>query len=60
MLRQPIERVEYLLRLEGLLPKGRREQVKGTTTALLEEVFVLNEQLDAIRAAREDATCNQE
>ena len=51
-LRQPLDRVEYLLRIEGLLPKDRREQVLGTPPSLLEEVFAFNEELDAIRQAR--------
>jgi molecular chaperone HscB len=51
-LRHPFRRVEYLLKIEGLLPKDRREQVQGTPPSLLEEVFELNERIDAIRAAR--------
>ena len=52
VLRQPLERVEYLLRIEGVLPKDRREQVKQVPPGLLEEVFALNEELDLIRGAR--------
>ena len=53
VLRQKLDRVEYLLKIEGVMPKDRREQVKGTPAALLEEVFALNEALDDIRSARE-------
>jgi molecular chaperone HscB len=52
VLRQPLERVAYLLRIEGVLPKDRREQVKQVPEGLLEEVFALNEELDMIRASR--------
>jgi molecular chaperone HscB len=52
VLRQPVERVEYLLRIEGVLPKDRREQVKEVPEGLLEEVFAMNEELDMIRASR--------
>ena len=52
VLRQRLDRVEYLLKIEGVMPKDRREQVKGTPSALLEEVFALNEALDDIRSAR--------
>jgi len=55
-LRQPLDRVEYLLKIEGLLPKDRREQVLVTQPELLEEVFAFNEQLDAIREARAAGT----
>lgn len=55
VLRQPIDRVEYLLKLEGVAPAGRAQAGAGAPRlepGLLEEVFELNEELDAIRRAR--------
>jgi molecular chaperone HscB len=51
-LRDPISRIEYLLKIEGLAPEGPREASKQVPPALLEEVFALNEELDEIRALR--------
>jgi molecular chaperone HscB len=55
-LRQPAPRIEYLLSLEGLDRRrsGRESGVEapGVPPALLEEVFALNEELDAVRAIR--------
>ena len=52
-LRQPIARMEYLLKIEGL-PLQRRDQVPAEVPAeLLEEVFELNEELEQIGEARE-------
>jgi molecular chaperone HscB len=54
-LRTPATRIEHLLALEGL-PPTKSEGESGAAKvppALLEEVFELNEELDAIRAARE-------
>jgi molecular chaperone HscB len=48
-LRQPMARVEYLLQLEGLAPRGPEEAAKQVPPALLEEVFALNEELDEVR-----------
>ena len=57
-LRQPIPRVEYLLSVEGM---DRRRSERGDAAAepdnqvppaLLEEVFALNEELDAVRELR--------
>src|SRR5207245_6634996 len=45
-LRQPAARIEYLLKLEGLAPKGSAEAARQVPPALLEEVFALNEELD--------------
>ena len=45
-LKHPISRIEYLLRLEGLPGGGAAATVPAS---LLEEVFNLNEELDAIR-----------
>src|SRR6266851_7858436 len=55
-LRSPIVRVEYLLKLEGLAPKGPAEASKEVPAALLEEVFALNEELDEIRELRARAS----
>jgi len=52
-LRQPISRIEYLLKLEGLGASGPSEASKQVPPGLLEEVFALNEELDEIREQRE-------
>jgi len=61
-LRQPISRLEYLLSLEGMDRRqtDRPDAAEDTTrepvkvpAALLEEVFALNEELDAVRELRE-------
>jgi molecular chaperone HscB len=51
-LRQPVGRIEYLLKLEGLAPKTPAEASHKVPPALLEEVFALNEELDEIRDQR--------
>lgn len=52
-LRHPVSRIEHLLAIEGMeLPKAQPGAAKAPP-ALLEEVFELNEELDAIREARE-------
>jgi molecular chaperone HscB len=51
-LKNPVARLEYLLEVEGLAPKGPQEASKAVPPALLEEVFALNEELDEIRDAR--------
>ena len=48
-LRDPVERLEYLLKLEGYAPKESREASAQVTPGLLEEVFELNEELEAIQ-----------
>jgi molecular chaperone HscB len=53
VLKQPLDRAEYLLGLEGLPPVGRHQDARELEPGLLEEVFALNEELDDIRAARE-------
>jgi molecular chaperone HscB len=50
-LRDPVARVEYLLGLEGARREG--EQRQQAPPELLEEVFELNESLDALREAKE-------
>ena len=51
-LRQPISRIEYLLKQEGMAPSGPAEAARQVPPALLEEVFALNEELDEIRDLR--------
>ena len=51
-LHQPIARMEYLLKLEGLAPKSPEEASRQVPPSLLEEVFALNEELDEVRAIR--------
>jgi molecular chaperone HscB len=46
-LKNPVTRVEYLLKLEGL-----NTSASATPPGLLEEVFALNEELDEIRSLR--------
>ncbi len=52
-LRDPGLRVEYLLEIEGVPVRKRSGSPGGVPAALLEEVFELNEEIDAIREARE-------
>jgi molecular chaperone HscB len=52
-LRNPISRVDYLLKLEGLAPQGPEQASKQVPAGLLEEVFALNEELDEVRGQRE-------
>lgn len=49
-LREPVSRVEYLLRHHGVRKEGATKQ--QAPPELLEEVFELNESLDELRAAR--------
>ena len=51
-LRDPIARIEYLLGIEGLEPKESRESSAQVPPGLLEEVFELNEELEAIQESR--------
>jgi molecular chaperone HscB len=54
VLKQPLDRAEYLLEIEGLPPVGQQHQdARELEPGLLEEVFTLNEELDEIRAARD-------
>jgi len=59
-LRQPISRIEYLLKLEGLGASGPSEASKQVPPGLLEEVFALNEELDEIRELRADGAAATE
>src|SRR5437016_11458282 len=51
VLRDPLARVEYLLEIEGQRKEGEKKQ--QAPPELLEEVFELNESLDALREAKE-------
>jgi molecular chaperone HscB len=51
-LRDPVARLEYLLKLEGFAPKEARESSALVPAGLLEEVFELNEELEAIQDLR--------
>jgi molecular chaperone HscB len=53
VLRQPLDRVEYLLRIEKTGPRDRRGATGQVPAALLEEFFDLSERIDEIRAERE-------
>jgi molecular chaperone HscB len=52
-LRNPVARIEYLLRLEGLPVTKSGEGSPRVPATLLQEVFALNEELDEIRELRE-------
>jgi molecular chaperone HscB len=52
-LRNPADRIEYLLKIEGFGDKGPDGGNTRVPPALLEEVFALNEELDEIRTIRE-------
>ena len=51
-LRDPMARLEYLLKLEGFTPKESRDATTKVPQGLLEEVFELNEELEAIQDMR--------
>ncbi|MCX6550212.1 MAG: Fe-S protein assembly co-chaperone HscB [Acidobacteria bacterium] len=51
-LRDPLARLEYLLKLEGFAPKEARDASAQVPAALLEEVFALNEELEAAQDMR--------
>ena len=55
-LKNPASRIEYLLKLEGRVERDGFSRAAGSVPppALLEEVFALNEELDEIRAEREN------
>ena len=52
-LKNPVSRIEYLLKVEGLAPQGPEQASKQVPAGLLEEVFALNEELDEARNQRE-------
>ena len=51
-LRDPMARLEYLLKLEGFAPKESHDATTKVPQGLLEEVFELNEELEAIQDMR--------
>ena len=51
-LRDPMARLEYLLKLEGFAPKESHDSTSKVPQGLLEEVFELNEELEAIQDMR--------
>jgi molecular chaperone HscB len=56
-LKNPVTRIEYLLKLEGVLETSSTPEREGFSRAkvpagLLEEVFALNEELDEVREMR--------
>lgn len=53
-LREPVARLEYLLKMEGYAPKESREASAQVPPGLLEEVFDLNEELESIQDMRAD------
>jgi len=53
VLRDPLDRAEYLLKVEGLPGVGQHQEATELPAGVLEEVFALNEELDEIRVARE-------
>jgi len=59
-LRDPVERLEYLLKLEGYAPKESREASAQVPPGLLEEVFELNEELEAIQDLRASGAATAE
>src|SRR3989337_814290 len=60
-LKNPIARVEYLLGLEGVSPRGANGEGGAKIPAkLLEEVFALNEELDEVRPLRAGGTAPEE
>jgi molecular chaperone HscB len=53
VLRDPVARIEHLLAIEGLPSTASSDSTARVPAGLLEEVFELNEELDAIRELRE-------
>ncbi len=53
-LRDPVTRLEYLLKLEGFMPKESRDATNAVPQGLLEKVFALNEELEAIQEMRQE------
>lgn len=60
VLREPLDRAEYLLKIEGLPGVGRHQDASEMPAGVLEDVFALNEELDEIRAAREAGASREE
>ena len=64
-LRQPIPRLEYLLSLEGMDRRraereSQAEPDNRVPPGLLEEVFALNEELDAVREMRAEGASDEQ
>jgi molecular chaperone HscB len=59
-LRQPVSRIEYLLQVEGMPAGGNGQGSKQVPAALLEDVFALNEELDAVRELRAEGAPERE
>jgi len=59
-LRDPVDRLEYLLKLEGFAPKESHDATSTVPPQLLEEVFELNEQLEAIQQMRAEGAAGAE
>jgi molecular chaperone HscB len=59
-LRDPMARLEYLLKLEGFTPKESRDATTKVPQGLLEEVFELNEELEAIQDMRAEGASASE
>jgi len=59
-LRDPMARLEYLLKLEGFTPKESNDQTTKVPQGLLEEVFELNEELEAIQDMRAEGASASE
>ena len=60
ILREPMDRAEYLLKLEGLPAGDRHQDSRELEPGLLEEVFALNEELDDIRTARQSGAAAED
>jgi molecular chaperone HscB len=60
VLKQPLDRAEYLLKVEGLPSVGLHQEARELPAGVLEDVFALNEELDEIRAAREAGVAAEE
>jgi len=59
-LRDPMARLEYLLKLEGFTPKESHDATTKVPQGLLEEVFGLNEELEAIQDMRAEGASASE
>jgi len=59
-LRHVVPRLEYLLQIEGMPAGGNGEGTRQVPPSLLEEVFELNEDLDAVREMRAEGASEAE
>ena len=60
VLKQPLDRAEYLLKVEGLPSMGLHQEANELPAGILEEVFALNEELDEIRTARQSGAAAED